>query len=83
MAREGHSLGKAAAGAVASKVMQTGIGNYLANLVLYPGRAEFVEYLPEATQGVLVQPVGSQGVLVVGCDTVRGISRLDQVRTGG
>ncbi len=42
------------------------------------GRAEFVEYLPEATQGVIVQPLGNQGVLVVGTDTLRGLSRLDQ-----
>ena len=89
-------------------------GNYLANLVLYPGegfvlccfwggsfvarrpaphplhttqqpknhpkkgRAEFVAYLPEATQGVLVQPIGGRGVLVLGSDTPRGLSRLDQ-----
>jgi hypothetical protein len=39
-----------------------------------------VQYLPEATQGVIVQPLGSAGVLVVGTDTLRGLSRLDQVR---
>jgi hypothetical protein len=44
------------------------------------GRAEFVQYLPEATQGVVVQPLGSDGVVVVGTDTLRGLSRLDQVR---
>jgi hypothetical protein len=43
------------------------------------GRAEFVQYLPEATQGVVVQPLGSDGVVVVGTDTLRGLSRLDQV----
>lgn len=58
--------------------MRSGKGNYLANLVLYPGRAEFVEYLPDTTQGVVVQPVGSQGVLVAATDTQRGVSRLDQ-----
>jgi hypothetical protein len=44
---------------------------------------EFVQYLPEATQGVVVQPIGSQGVLVVATDTQRGISRLDQVGSPG
>ena len=39
-----------------------------------------MQYLPEATQGVIVQPLGSAGVLVVGTDTLRGLSRLDQVR---
>jgi hypothetical protein len=38
-----------------------------------------VQYLPEATQGVVVQPLGSDGVLVIGTDTLRGLSRLDQV----
>lgn len=44
------------------------------------GRQEFVQYLPEATQGVIVQPLGGDGVMVVGTDTLRGLSRLDQVR---
>jgi hypothetical protein len=39
-----------------------------------------VQYLPEATQGVVVQPLGKDGVMVVGTDTLRGLSRLDQVR---
>ena len=41
---------------------------------------EFTEYFPENTQGVLVQPVGDEGVLVVATDTQRGFGRLDQVR---
>lgn len=47
------------------------------------GRVEFTEYLPENTQGVLVQPVGDEGVLVVATDTQRGFGRLDQVRAAG
>jgi hypothetical protein len=43
------------------------------------GRFEFTDYLPEGTQGVVVQPVGKSGVLIAATDTVRGISRLDQV----
>jgi hypothetical protein len=37
MARSGYQLGTAAAGEVANKAMETAKGNYLANLVLYPG----------------------------------------------
>jgi hypothetical protein len=37
MARGGYTLGTAAAGEVANKAMETAKGNYLANLVLYPG----------------------------------------------
>lgn len=44
------------------------------------GRVEFTEYFPENTQGVLVQPIGEDGVLVCGTDTQRGFGRLDQVR---
>jgi hypothetical protein len=29
---------------------------------------------------VVVQPLGADGVLVIGTDTLRGLSRLDQVR---
>lgn len=78
LARPGHTPGGAKAGDVATKAMTSEKGNYLANLVLYPGRLEFVDYLPETTQGVVVQPIGSQGVMVLGTDTQRGISRLDQ-----
>jgi hypothetical protein len=37
MARGGYQPGNAAAGDVANTAMQSGKGNYLANLVLYPG----------------------------------------------
>lgn len=101
----GVKPGEAArAGAVVEEALAKGRGEYLANLVLYPGRGEFVAYLPEATQGVAVQPFGggggggaaagggkagasggrggsgsgAVGCLVVGSDTVRGVSRLDQ-----
>jgi hypothetical protein len=60
------------------QAMKLGRGDYLANLLLYPGRPEFTAFLPDNTQGVVVQPVGSEGVLVAGTDTVRGFSRLDQ-----
>jgi hypothetical protein len=37
LARPGHAPGAARAGEVAAKVMSSGKGNYLANLILYPG----------------------------------------------
>ena len=43
------------------------------------GRVEFTAFFPENTQGVLVQPIGSEGILIAGSDTQRGFSRLDQV----
>ncbi|EFJ45988.1 hypothetical protein VOLCADRAFT_45232, partial [Volvox carteri f. nagariensis] len=74
----GRKPGDATPGDICNQAMKDGRGNYLANLVLYPGRPEFTAFLPENTAGVVVQPVGSQGVLVAGTDTVRGFSRLDQ-----
>jgi hypothetical protein len=53
------------------------------SFLLSTGRKEFADFLPEGTQGIVVQPVGKLGVLVAGTDTVRGISMLDQVRGGG
>ncbi|GLC40788.1 hypothetical protein PLESTB_000022600 [Pleodorina starrii] len=74
----GRKPGEAAPGDICNDVMRNGRGNYLANLLLYPGRPEFTAFLPENTQGVVLQPVGEAGVLVAGTDTVRGFSRLDQ-----
>ena len=65
-------------GDLCAAAMSSGQGNYLANLALYPGRVEFEGFLPEGTQGVVIQPIGKSGCLIVGTDTVRGISQLDQ-----
>ncbi|KAJ9527668.1 hypothetical protein QJQ45_025944 [Haematococcus lacustris] len=76
--KPGVRPGSAQAGDICTACMKTGQGNYLANLVLYPGRAEFVSFLPENTQGVAVQPIADRGVLIAGIDAVRGLGRLDQ-----
>lgn len=76
--RKGKKPGGARMGDLCSAAITSGQGNYLANLELYPGRVEFEGFLPEGTQGVVIQPVGKFGCLIVGTDTVRGISQLDQ-----
>ena len=43
-----------ALGPIAQRALESGTGNYLANLVLFPGRAEF-SYFPPNAQGVIVQ----------------------------
>ncbi|PRW61129.1 CGLD23 required for cyt b6 assembly [Chlorella sorokiniana] len=78
VAPAGQALGAATPGPICQKAMQSGTGNYLANLVLFPGRLEFAGYLPPNCQAALIQPVGKDGVLVVGSDTQRGFTRLDQ-----
>ena len=69
-------------GPIVLRAMEKGRGNYLANLILFPGRDEFFAYFPKNLQGVLVHPVGDNGVLVAGTDTQRGFSRLDQAWLG-
>ena len=67
----------AAPGPVVDRAVETGAGTYLANLALYPGRTEFLTYLPPGTAGVLVAPRGGVA-LVLATDAVRGFSRTDQ-----
>lgn len=43
------------------------------------GRYEFTSFLPANTQGVIIRPLGNQGVMIVATDTQRGFGRLDQV----
>lgn len=77
-AAESTQPGAATPGPICQQAIDSGRGNYLANLVLFPGRLEFAGYLPSNTQAALIQPVGKTGVIVVGGDTQRGFSRLDQ-----
>jgi hypothetical protein len=65
-------------GPIVAQATASGTGNYLANLVLYPGRFEFFGYMPANSQGILVQPLGSEGMLVLATGTQRGFSALDQ-----
>ena len=50
----------------------------LVNMALYPGRDEF-NYLPSNTPAVVVQPIGEEGVLVIGGWSPRCFSRSDEV----
>ncbi|MDV3352450.1 cofactor assembly of complex C subunit B [Leptolyngbyaceae cyanobacterium CCMR0082] len=50
---------------------------YLVNLKLYPGKVEF-NYLPENTQGIICQPMGEKGVLVLGANAPRSYTKQDE-----
>jgi hypothetical protein len=50
---------------------------YLVDLKVYPGRIEF-DYLPENTQGVICQPLGSYGVMVLGANAPRSYTKQDE-----
>lgn len=50
---------------------------YLVALKVYPGRVEF-DYLPENTQGVICQPIGNKGALILGANAPRSYTRQDE-----
>ncbi|KAG1327822.1 protein COFACTOR ASSEMBLY OF COMPLEX C SUBUNIT B CCB4, chloroplastic [Cocos nucifera] len=51
--------------------------SYLANLSLYPARSE-LPFLPTNTQAIILQPLGNSGIAIIGGDTIRGFTNLDQ-----
>jgi Cofactor assembly of complex C subunit B, CCB2/CCB4 len=69
-------------GAIAQRVVATQKPVYLVSLKLYPGRVEF-DYLPENTQGVICQPIGKDGVLILGANAPRSYTRQDEVWIAG
>ncbi|MEM9904041.1 MAG: cofactor assembly of complex C subunit B [Cyanobacteria bacterium P01_D01_bin.44] len=64
-------------GPILERVLQQQRPVYLVNLKLYPGRVEF-SYLPENTQGVICQPMGSKGVLILGANAPRSYTKQDE-----
>jgi hypothetical protein len=64
-------------GAIVQRVLTTQKPVYLVSLKLYPGSVEF-DYLPNNTQGVICQPIGDQGVLVLGANAPRSYTRQDE-----
>lgn len=64
-------------GKILQRVLATRKPIYLVDLKVYPGRIEF-DYLPENTQGVICQPLGNQGVLVLGANAPRSYTKQDE-----
>jgi Cofactor assembly of complex C subunit B, CCB2/CCB4 len=64
-------------GPIVKRVLESEKPIYLVALKLYPGRVEF-PYLPENTQGVICQPLGTQGVLVLGANAPRSYTQQDE-----
>ena len=64
-------------GAIVERVLSKGKPVYLVNLSLYPGKVEF-DYLPENTQGVICQPIGNKGVLILGANAPRSYTKQDE-----
>ncbi|CAO2044010.1 unnamed protein product [Urochloa humidicola] len=64
-------------GSLYKSAMESKKQSYLANLALYPGRSE-LSFLPANTQALILQPIGDKGIAVVGGDTIRGFTSIDQ-----
>ncbi|HYW19593.1 MAG TPA: cofactor assembly of complex C subunit B [Nodularia sp. (in: cyanobacteria)] len=64
-------------GPILKRVLATQQPIYLVALYVYPGRIEF-DYLPENTQGVVCQPIGNQGVLILGANAPRSYTKQDE-----
>lgn len=78
-------LGREAAltlGPILQRVLKTQKPVYLVNLKLYPGGVEF-SYLPENTQGVIVQPIGGKGAVILGANAPRSYTQQDEAWVAG
>jgi Cofactor assembly of complex C subunit B, CCB2/CCB4 len=64
-------------GAIVRRVIETQKPIYFVDLKLFPGRIEF-DYLPENTQGIVCQPMGKHGVLIVGTNAPRSYTKQDE-----
>jgi hypothetical protein len=69
-------------GTIVQRVLATQRPVYLVNLNLYPGKIEF-NYLPENTQGVICQPIGNQGVLILAANAPRSYTKQDETWIAG
>lgn len=64
-------------GPILKRVLETGKAVYLVKLSIYPGRVEF-DYLPQNTQGVICQPMGQGGALILAANAPRSYTRQDE-----
>jgi len=69
-------------GAILQRVLTKQVPVYLVSLSLYPGRVEF-DYLPENTQGVICQPMGERGALILGANAPRSYTNQDEAWIAG
>lgn len=69
--------GEVALGVIAQKALASQKPIYLVALQIYPGKIEF-GYLPENTQGVICQPIGSKGLMILGANAPRSYAKQDE-----
>lgn len=64
-------------GVILDRVLTKQKAIYLVDTKVYPGRIEF-DYLPPNTQGIICQPLGSKGVLILGANAPRSYTKQDE-----
>ncbi|MGK7916673.1 MAG: cofactor assembly of complex C subunit B [Prochloraceae cyanobacterium] len=64
-------------GKILQRVLELQKPVYLVELKMYPGRIEF-DYLPENSQGVICQPLGNQGALILAANAPRSYTKQDE-----
>ncbi|GAB4149152.1 MAG: cofactor assembly of complex C subunit B [Cyanobacteria bacterium J069] len=69
-------------GPIVQRALDTQKPIYLVNLQLYPGKIEF-DYLPNNTQGVICQPMGDRGVMILAANAPRSYTRQDEIWIAG
>jgi Cofactor assembly of complex C subunit B, CCB2/CCB4 len=64
-------------GAILDRVLTKQKAIYLVDTKVYPGRIEF-NYLPANTQGIICQPLGTDGVMILGANVPRSYTKQDE-----
>jgi Cofactor assembly of complex C subunit B, CCB2/CCB4 len=64
-------------GAILDRVLTKQKAIYLVDTKVYPGRIEF-DYLPTNTQGIICQPLGLEGVMILGANAPRSYTKQDE-----
>lgn len=69
-------------GPILQRVLDKQKAVYLVDLKVYPGRIEF-DYLPENSQGVICQPMGTKGALILAANAPRSYTQQDETWVEG
>ena len=69
-------------GPILKRVLEKQKAVYLVDVKVYPGRIEF-DYLPDNTQGIIAQPIGKEGVLILGANAPRSYTKQDETWIAG
>jgi hypothetical protein len=69
-------------GPILERVLKNQKPIYLVDLKIYPGRIEF-DYLPENTQGIICQPIGDRGAMILAAQAPRSYTAQDEAWIAG